>query len=48
MSISRQMLLVRALLTGTLLTMAAGAQAQGWLGYVSGVPHRRRPLRGSR
>ena len=38
MSLSRQTLLVRALLTGTLLAMAAGAQAQGLLGYVSGVP----------
>src|SRR2546426_12778515 len=38
MSISGQTLLVRALLLGTLLAMAAGAQAQGLLGYVSGVP----------
>ena len=38
LSISRQMLLARTLLTGTLLAMAAGAQAQGFLGYVSGVP----------
>src|SRR2546422_10270508 len=38
MSISRQMFLVRALLTGTLMAVAAGAQAQGLPGYVSGVP----------
>jgi endonuclease YncB( thermonuclease family) len=38
MSLSRQTLLIRALLAGTLLAMAAGAQAQGLLGYVSGVP----------
>ena len=38
MSISRQTFLVRALLTGTLMAVAAGAQAQGLPGYVSGVP----------
>jgi micrococcal nuclease len=38
MSISRRTFLVRALLMGTLLAMAAGAQAQGLLGYVSAVP----------
>ena len=37
MSLSRQTLLIRALLVGTLLAMAAGVQAQGSLGYVSGV-----------
>jgi endonuclease YncB( thermonuclease family) len=37
MSINQQTL-VRALLTGTLMAMAAGAQAQGLPGYVSGVP----------
>lgn len=38
MSIRPQTLLVCALLMGTLLAMAAGAQAQGLLGYVSRVP----------
>jgi len=38
MNISRQTFLVRALLMGTILAMAAGAQAQGLLGYVSAVP----------
>ncbi len=38
MSLSRQTLLIRALLVGTLLAMAASAQAQGLPGYVSGVP----------